>query len=294
MRLVAARLQSTREGGRAAYASHTPSLPNPHRPVIAQDPDHPAAPRTVPLCQYPDSTPCQHPMQHPDSTPCSTPCSTWTVPHAAPGQYPMPAPHASTRTVPHATHTRARAYTRVSCPSWSGTSVAPRGAVANGARTDVTFCERLTVTAGSRSVVLVHSAYSEARRTSGRTSLKFENKNDCLRRTAAGIKRKVDSVGWDACTATGSGKAGMCTHRVAHRCALRCERLGLPDVKARGGVEVVRFGHLQPTLQSPPSLGRYPASFSDMRPHDGKSPTGMREWQPAKPAKKGMDIQRSR
>ena len=73
-----------------AYASHTPSLPNPHRPVIAQDPDHPAAPRTVPLCQYPDSTPCQHPMQHPDSTPCSTPCSTWTVPHAAPGQYPMP------------------------------------------------------------------------------------------------------------------------------------------------------------------------------------------------------------
>ena len=101
---------------------------------------------------------------------------------------------------------------------------------------------------------------------------------------AAGIKRKVDSVGWDACTATGSGKAGMCTHRVAHRCAPRCERLGIPDVKSPGGVEVVRFRHLQPTL--PPFLGRNPASFSDMRPHDGKSPTGMRERQPAKPAKK--------
>ena len=103
-------------------------------------------------------------------------------------------------------------------------------------------------------------------------------------RQQAGIKRKVDSVGWDACTATGSGKAGMCTHRVAHRCAPRCERLGLPDVKARGGVEVVRFGRLQPAL--PPSLGRYPASFSDTRPHDGKSPTGMIEREPAKPAKK--------
>ena len=101
---------------------------------------------------------------------------------------------------------------------------------------------------------------------------------------------KSDCVGWDACKA-----AGICRLRGAHRCAPRCERFGrfgIPDVKSPGGVEVVRFRHLQPT--APPSLGRNPASFSDMRPHDGKSPTGMRERQPAKPAKKrGIGVPRS-
>ncbi len=53
----------------------------------------PCSTRTVPHAvpgQYPMPVPGQYPMQYPDSTPCSTPCSTRAVPHA------------STRTEPHA------------------------------------------------------------------------------------------------------------------------------------------------------------------------------------------------
>jgi hypothetical protein len=158
--LVAARLQSTREGGRAAYASHTPSLPNPHRPVIAQDPDHPAAPGQYPMPVF-GQYPMPHPMQYPDSTPCqysdSTPC------------HPHPCARIHTRQLPE--------LERDIGGSKGGSG--ERGK-------DVTFCVRLNVAAGSSSVPLVHSAYFEARRTSGGTSLKFSNQTDCLRRTAAG------------------------------------------------------------------------------------------------------------